>query len=377
MTPPPLPPDLETNSPTPSRFRRAKPVFRVLGRVAMFVAPVALLSLIAATVIYVRLMHSPVSLKFLAGPIERGISAELGGMTALVDDTVLQKTASGGFEFRLVNLRLLDEDGGAVASAPVAAVVLDHWRLFGFQFVPSRVDFIEPRLAVSYTPADGLALRFKETPPARAEDGTPLLRPGVDDAPRTPLAGAAGTEGNIPTLLKRLDLARVLSEYTARARRGAAATSALTQIGLKNAIVDVDYDGSRSQWKLREMAIDLDHRRQRSLISGHADIESERGPWTVSFVTDDSEKTNTLSLKTSVRDLVPSTLGRVAPELSLLRTFDLPVAVNATIDLKTTGDLNSAGIAIELGRGLIDFRAVTHDSPADRRRASDDDLPGR
>lgn len=324
---------------------------RILRRLGMIVAPVVLLTGLAALVVYVRLQQGPVSLKFMAGPIEQGISAELKGLTAKVDDAVLQSGEHGDYEFRLVNLRLLEADGSVVASAPVAAVTLDYARLAALEVLPRRVDLIEPKLAVTYSERGGLELSFSDE--GMAQLG-PSPGPGAPAEAATRAAQPMPGEA-VPAMLRKLDLARVISGFTARARRKQDATGSLREIGLRNAVVVVDYEGTRSRWKVAELAVDLDHGRNRSVISAVARIESDRGPWSLSLLTEDSAKTGKVMVKASIRDLVPSALGRAIPRLALLGALDLPVAANASIDLLSSGDLTGADIALELGRGLIDL----------------------
>src|SRR5512139_3193017 len=133
---------------------------RVAGRVLLWISPVILLSALAAIVLYVRLLQGPVSLKFMAGPIERGITAELDGMSVSVDDARLRRSTAGEYAFELVNLRLTEKDGSVVARAPVAAVALDMWRLPLMQVLPRRVELVEPRISVTYSERDGLSLSF-------------------------------------------------------------------------------------------------------------------------------------------------------------------------------------------------------------------------
>lgn len=318
-------------------------------------APVFILAALAAIVVYVRLLQGPVSLKIMAGPIERGISAELHGLTAKVDDAILQRGPTGAYEFQLQNLRLFEADGSVVASAPVAGVALDLTQLMLFKVSPQRVDLIEPRMSVVYSERDGLSLSFTE--PDAARPATPLADPAQPPAVAVPAPAPApaAPSGAVPNLMRKVDMARVIAEYSARARRQQDATSSLTQVGLRNAVVDVDYEGRRSNWKVAELAVDLDHRSRRSVISGVARIESDRGPWSLSLLAEDSEKTGTLTLKASIRDLVPSALGRAFPNFGLLQSLDLPTAANAAIRFKTSGEVNGADIAVETGRGLIDF----------------------
>jgi hypothetical protein len=330
---------------------------RLAGRALLWFSPVLLLSALAFIVVYVRLQQGPISLKMMAGPIERGITAQLNGLTAKVGDTLLQLGEDGDLEFRLVNLRLHEADGSVVASAPVAAVWVDLGNLLLLDVQPRRVDLIEPRVSVVYSKQDGLALSFtepdlSETPSSGA---TVPQQPPVDSLPA---ADAVKPSGGPAGALQKLDLARVISEFSARARRQEDATSSLAQIGLRNAAVEIDYEGERSTWKVADLAIDLDHRRRGSVISAVARVESDRGLWSLSVLTEDSEKTGTLTLKAAVRDLVPSSLGRAFPNLALLRALELPLAGNASVRFQTTGELNGADIAVEIGRGLLDFGAA-------------------
>ena len=106
---------------------------------------------------------------------------------------------------------------------------------------------------------------------------------------------------------------------------------------------------------MSELSVDLDHKRRRSIISVAARIESERGPWSLSLLTEDSDRTETLTLKASVRDLVPAVWAEPFPSLALLRSLEIPTAADAAIRFKTSGELNGADIAVEVSRGLIDF----------------------
>ncbi len=348
------------------RLDAAGPVLRWAGKIAMLFLPVLLLTALAALVLYVRLAHGPISLKVLTGPIERGISAELGDLTAKIDDTVLRYAETGGFEVRLLNVRLLDADGGAVVSAPVAAVEISPDSFFALRVVPSRVELIEPHLAVSFSKGSGVSVNFTEATPGAGSAPSPAAKAVADaPAPLIPLnPGNPGTDapktGDAvtpvpPAELKRINVARALADYTSRARRGVDGSSSLKQISLRNATVALDYKGRLTEWKVPEFLLDLEHKKRRSVISGTAKIESDRGPWALSFRTEDAEKSDRISLKTSVRDFVPSAFGRAIPELAILQPLDMPVASDASLELSTDGDLRSAAFAVELGRGLIDF----------------------
>ncbi|MDX2309174.1 MAG: AsmA-like C-terminal region-containing protein [Hyphomicrobium sp.] len=343
-----------------SRWRRAG---RILGRVAIWSAPVILLASIAIVVGWVRLAHGPVSLPQLNKPIAEGISAELAGLVASVDNTILTLAPSGGLEIRLVNLKLSETDGSPVVSAPIASVKLSDRSFTQFSVVPERVELIEPRLALAYSADGGLTLRFSE-----AEALPPTEVPGAASSADSAASGSqqrsqlsAESRSGPPTLLKRIDIARLLADYTQAARRGTSNSSALKEIGFRNARVMIEEAGRTSEILVPEMDIDLAHHSRRSVISGHAVVASDRGDWRVSFLAEDSERTGRLTVKSSVRDLVPSSLGRAVPALALVGAFDLPVAADASIDLATSnGDIGAVNVALELGRGRVDFGEAAH-----------------
>ncbi|MGE5266242.1 MAG: hypothetical protein ACM3L9_02645, partial [Deltaproteobacteria bacterium] len=178
---------------------------RLAGRALLWLSPLVLLSALAFVVVYVRLQQGPISLKVMTGPIERGITAQLNGLTAKVGDTLLQLGDDGDLEFRLVNLRLYEADGSVVASAPVAAVWIDLGNLLLLDVQPRRVALIEPRVSVVYSKRDGLALSFAEPETTQ----TPSAGAGLQQEPNTEAmpAGTEQLEGGPASAIQRLDLA--------------------------------------------------------------------------------------------------------------------------------------------------------------------------
>jgi AsmA-like C-terminal region len=343
-------------------------VLHGLGRCAFVLAPVALIAVLIFGLGYVRLRHGPVSLKFLVAPIERGINAELEGNAVKIDDAIVSLSETGGVEFRLRNLRMTEADGDIVASAPLAAVELSASALWSARIVPARVELIEPKLYVFYSDDGGLSLSFPkpvetdaegapieppkpvpETPPPSAQQSSPSPK-----SVRAPLAQAEPAPGP----LKRIDLARVITDMSARARQRIGASSFLKEVGLRNATVVLDYSGKSTEWRVPSLVVGLTHARARSVISGRATIESGGQPWKLTFETDESERNRTLTLKTSIRDLHPRSLAPAVPQLSLLQSFDMPVAGDATLELSSAGDIRAATLSLEIGHGSLRLPAI-------------------
>jgi hypothetical protein len=334
----------------------------LLGRFLLLVVPLLILAALAIGLSYVRLRHGPVTLKLLAGPIERGIAAELPGITAKIDDVIVSLGDDNSLKFFLRNLRLREADGDAVASASVASIELSGSALKSLRVVPSRVELIEPtvsltlgddgRLALSFAhPAEEAALGSGEThgsapPPAELSHAQGYAA----GAAARPASAAGKSVG-----LRRIDVARALADATARARQRIDAASYLREVGVRNATVMFDHAGRRTQWRVVEMSVDMEHRAERSIVSGSATVASPKGPWSLSFLSEDTlgEGARTLKVKSSIRGITPSTIAAALPAFSIAQVFDVPVSGDATLDLSEDGEIRSGELQLELGRGEV------------------------
>ncbi|MDH4982688.1 AsmA-like C-terminal region-containing protein [Hyphomicrobium sp. D-2] len=350
-------------------------VLHGVGRVVFILAPVLILVLLVVGLGYVRLSHGPISLKFLVEPIEQGINAELAGNRVRIDDAVVSLSGTGGLEFRLRNIRVHEADGDVVASAPSAAVELSTQALWSMRVVPARIELIEPRLFLFYSEDGGLALSFSKV---EVEDGdgseagdgaaartdASARRDGqlaaVPTQPTQRLqAPAAATAAETSGPLKRIDLARVITDMSSRARQRLDATSFLREFGLRNATVLVESGGQTTEWRVPSLTVGLVHARTRSVISGSASIAAVGGlPWQVKFETDEREHNRTLAIKASISDLTPRTIANALPQLSLLHALDLPVDGEARLELTSDGDLRTAALQVTLGAGSLRLPAL-------------------
>ena len=334
-------------------------VLHGVGRSVFLLSPLIILSVLVLGLGYVRLRHGPISLTFMVAPIERGINAELNGNSVRIDDALVSLSETGGLEFRLSNLRMREPDGDVVASAPLAAVELSTAALWSARIVPARIELIEPRLLLYYSGDGGLTMTFSK----------PVEPPAETDAPPPEIAVPAPVPATRPAKqaqpvdvpsgpLKRIDLARVVTDMSARARQRLDASSYLREFGLRNATVVLNYAGKSTEWRVPSLGVALMHGRARSVISGRATIASGGRSWQLGFETDESESARTLTLKTSVHALVPSSIAGVLPQLSLLQALDLPVNGDAKLELTSDGDIRSATLALSVGHGSLRLPAL-------------------
>lgn len=312
------------------------------------VVPLTLLAMMATGLLYVRLKHGPITFDFVVAPIEHGINAELVTSSVKIDGAELRLGPNSELEFRLRDVSVLEQGGDVVLSSPLAAVNISMGALIRGRIVPARIELIDPIIALAYSEKSGFVFEraVPKPTPVRPGGGStaapPVVTPGTTVVTQRPVE--AGTKVN---------LAKMLSESSRRARKRLDATSYLTEFGLSNATVVVDYEGQRSSWRIDEASVDFNHAERRSVISGRATVASPRGAWSVSFLTDESVQTGKLDVKATIRDLVPSTLAAAAPPLALLGNFEFPVSGDATLQLSSVGDIESGELALEVGEGRV------------------------
>lgn len=326
---------------------RHKLLKRTVFWLGMLLGPVVLLALVALGIGYFRLRQGPIELAFLKQPIEQGIAREFDGLTPSMSGVVVTLNAQHGLEFQLQDLRLKNKTGGTVASAPSAAFELDIASLLSGQVAPARVDFIEPRLFLNYSRSTGLTLNFdtasEGAPPELIAPPTLAARP-----PESERNAAQLTEGATG---QTIDLLRVFSETSRHARETRDTAGHLSALGLRDATLILDYEGERSIWHVPAFEVDVNHAQKQSVISGSGRVLSPRGPWSLSFYAEDNQDEQLVTLKTSVRDLVPRTVAAAAPELGVLQALNMPVAADSTVAFRPTGEVLAADVKLALGRG--------------------------
>ncbi len=298
--------ELVKRVPPPVQIELAKLSSRSAHVCREIFAGVLVVGLIAIVFGYGRLAHGPISLPSLVPPIEAAINDQLSGLRVKIDGAVLQRSADGpGVLFRLRNIRLIDQDGSIVAQAPLAAIGMSGSGLLSGRLAPGSVDFIGARLLLSYSSDQGLALSF--TRPSNV-DSDNLIRgalpaDGATDAASQPQEPVIAARPELPVGAggRKFDLNKTVAEVFDRARRGD--TSYLTRFGFKNAIVVLNQDGAQTLWQVPDFAIDLEHRGNRSILVGEANVASSKGDWQLEVRTEQRAKRNSLSITALIENL--------------------------------------------------------------------------
>ena len=296
---------------------------------------------------YGRLNHGPISLSGLVPIMEDAINRELADVEVKIDDAIIQRTKSGtGVNFRLRNIRLIDQQGAVVARAPLAAIGLSGRALLTGRIAPGSVDFIGPRLLLFHSDESGLSLTFSRDSAGddlRGKAGETSAKENSARAPGMPIIGTP----------KDINLTRTITAAFDQARKRKTATSYLTRFGVRDAIVIFNQLGKQSYWQVPDFSIDLEHKKKKSIILGRGAISSASGPWKLNFRTEQSTRRNRLTFTAFIEDLIPTGLAANFPGFPVLQALDLPLSAQTSVQLSTEGDLLEAEGRLDLAAGHI------------------------
>ena len=214
--------------------------------------------------LYLRLLYGPLVLDFLAAPIERAIAEELDGPRVRIESVALGLNDRGLFQVELKNVRVSDTSGDVLVAAPTVAVSLSRRAMLRGRIAVESLDLLSAQLVLFYAEDGTLSLKFSPGP-ARDETAGPK-----EKGPPVRVVVPASTPpppGDGDTMLGRIDLVKVLTEASARARRGETAGAFLREIGLRSATVVIDNGKHKTTWHVPQLDVDLDHRRTRSSLA--------------------------------------------------------------------------------------------------------------
>ena len=328
---------------------------------------------VALALAYGRLNQGPISLSLLVPTLEQAINRELAGMKVKIDDAVLRKGNDLlDVQFRLRNIRLIDKSGSIIAQAPFAALGLSGQALLRGRIAPGSVDFIGPRLLLFYSSDGGLSLSFsREAVAGPKSDSGIAAGPKFQavDGPNSPASPGPVSQGKGSRLSvanrapaqtrppmtpgRQINLTQTIVDAFERARRQEDASSFLTRFGVRDAVVVFNQNGKQSYWQVPDFAIDLAHRKKRSILMGEASISSAEGPWQFNFRTEQSQKQQRLTFTALIQNLVPKGIAANLPGLGVLRSLEMPVSAETSVKLSTQGQLLSAEARIKLSAGHI------------------------
>jgi hypothetical protein len=331
----------------------------VLWRTA---AILTLFLIVAFAALHAKLAHAPVSMSFLVPPIEKAVNLTLSGHRFDIGNAVLRRSGSWlGIEFRLTDVRLLDDTNSPVIESPFASADVNLRALLLGRFAASHIDLIGPRLYLQYSEERGLALAFAD--PRESKDD---LEHGAKADPQAFARGADRQVQNSPSAApdlrpqiqdgvidrtrgRAVSMTHALNDLFSKTRRGQSAY--LKSFGIQDALVYFDQGDRITSWTIPAAEIALKHDGADSAADGHISIQAPGGVFKLMFSASQSRRSGQLALSLTTQDLVPRAFSAEFPGLRLLKLLDMPVSVSADMNLAGNGDILGATMHATLKEG--------------------------
>jgi hypothetical protein len=304
--------------------------------------------------LYAKLSHSPISMSFLVAPIENAVNRSLTGMRFDIGDAVLRRADKGfGIEFRLAQVRLVDDDKSPIAESPFASAGVSMKALMHGRLAPRHIDLIGPKLFLQYSEERGVALSFTDPRELKGDlqsGKSEALQPSKPDAQSRRIADQQPDEGMIRRARGRaVSVTHAFNKVLSKTRSGESAF--LTSFGIRDATVYFDKGEQITEWNVPSAEVDLTHKGKNSLVTGHVSVKSPAEAFDLQFRIEQNRRDDRLNLGVVVEDIVPHAFSEEFPSLHLPKMWNMPVTLAADLELGGNGDILGATMQVTLKNG--------------------------
>ncbi|MEX1154389.1 AsmA-like C-terminal region-containing protein [Parvibaculum sp.] len=303
-------------------------MIRRTSKIALEVVGVAVAAMaVLLAVLAWRLSSGPVSVSFLAEMIENAASPSLQGGALDIGDTVLSWSADDRrLSMRLVDVRLTGADGNDIAFVPQLAVQVSLPALLRGVLAPTAVDFHGVSATVLRRPDTGLTL-------AMAGAGT-QARPADPEA--------AAFVGRLIEGLSAGDETGTPLDY-------------LTHVGIRDGtlrFVDevngVAFDAPSANLVIFRGAGGLAGTLRADILIDDTTAAIEMHGLLPSG-------SDTAHIEATAGNVVPAAFARMSPAFADYAIFNAPVGAQGELRIRANGDLLTARLTLDAGRGVIDL----------------------
>ncbi|MDP9195376.1 MAG: DUF3971 domain-containing protein [Pseudomonadota bacterium] len=269
-----------------------------------------------------RLSQGPISMEFLATPMEQALNRPDApfrmefGKTFLAWDEV-----SRSLEVRVQDFRTRKPDGSVLATIPALGIRFSVPALMQGQYVPQSINLIGPRLAL-----------------VRTEEGQFRL-----DLPSG--ENAAAPEGRAAM--------EVLLNFLSPERNASAPVHMLKEVRVTRATVVVDDRALGLTWKTDEVSLWIDRTEKGLKGRGRVRLRlpGQDTLLNASFVQEPD--TGVVAVTARFRGLNAASLGRLSDSMAPLQTLNMPLDGSLTLTLSPQMTLDSATLQVDGRNGIL------------------------
>ena len=271
-----------------------------------------------------RLSGGPISLPILTEIIQDSARSELGGGKLTIGDTVLRwLPGKRQLGLRLLDVHLVGADKNEVAAAPEMSFRLSVPALLLGQISPTYVDFYGVSLAIVRRP-EGISLGLA------AAGATPEAKPERGEA--------AGFVGPLFAALAKDDKSIPMLAH-------------LRHVGIESATLRLVDEVNGATFEAPNANLIL--YRGDGGLAGHLSADVRLADTTGHLELNGAMPVGGKAVQVDMRatNIVPSALARAMPDLADYMLFDAPLDAKGTLEMRPSGDVVSARLTIDAGKG--------------------------
>jgi hypothetical protein len=321
-----------------ARRQRKRRAMRVLEFVGGTLGIVALLAVLVAAAVHVRLAHGSISLGPVHGWIQTSLASQLAPWRIELVSAALVRSEERGLEVELSGVALKDGDDRTIARVPLVRVTPSLDGLWRGQIGAERIAIVGPRLELASLFSAGIGEAGAGATTSTASTASTATAPGTARPGAVERIGAPPAASR-PAPPPRFDLARLLAHANERAREGEGSAGALRSIALEDVGLVLDHSVQGAEWRIPHLLLDMEHRQKRSALALEASLSTARGPWRLAVQIDDREKSDLVTVEVRMRDLVPRAITGMHPALAMLGGLSMPIDADARVVLGRDGRL--------------------------------------
>ncbi|HEY4995822.1 MAG TPA: DUF3971 domain-containing protein [Aestuariivirga sp.] len=292
------------------------------------------LALVAAGLLYVRLLQGPVSAGFLNAPIEQAISKQFPDVQAKLGEA--QFTLKGASGLPIVSFRnvvLNDAKGNLVASAPEAAISLSLSDLLIGRIRAKSLDLVGPSISARRNSDGSLVLGFN----APEESSSTTAAQPNDQLPPPVTEQASGA-----ALLNLLD-----------SHDDTNSISSLNDIRVSNAVLHFYDDGNAATWFAPQIDLSFEKKPYGFVVLGSGDIASTDKPWHAELSATYRHDDARFDVSATLDNVIPASAARKVYALSQFAALTTPLSGHADLTIDAAGRLVAATGEFRAAKGQV------------------------
>ncbi|MEZ5855101.1 MAG: AsmA-like C-terminal region-containing protein [Hyphomicrobiaceae bacterium] len=320
----------------------------MLGIALLAILP---LGLFGIALVYVKLLFGAIPLQFIVSPLQHSLAEGLDADRATIGQALLQRSETGGLEFKLGDISVGLGEGRQTLAAEGAVIRFDLSTMLSGQISPSHIVLQKPVLSLNTsTGAEGGKFRHGAILRNSSLDG--LDKSALDRAEKDADAAASAAKTPTDAVSELVNQAMLALDHV---RKGGSGVGQLRSVAMTGATVEMTHDGHLSTWNVPVAEFVLDRSSSTNIgairAQGQLLVDQQLCPFELNLVGRNGGQAATLVA--SIGNIVPNRLADKIPSIHAFEAIDAPLTLRTELDMQQGGAVQAASFDIDVSGGRL------------------------